>query len=216
MMPVPGPRHGPRPADCLPPPLTPARFGRVAAGHRRPRRVTGSEDHWLWPRPAAVGPRDARTYRSGLDQAGLDVTEQAFVPEGECGVSAPSEGLGTYLGRVRRSCTLTLSVAVQRPGDPFEDLVGEHGIVDGTRQRDRTDQRRQDEMGIVRIPARCKAGEQVSTWPSSARSLRPITSLTTAARRGVPALSVKVRPVVFGRLLATAMAAVGALPSHSW
>jgi hypothetical protein len=43
------------------------------------------------------------------------------------------------------------NMAVQHSGDPLQDLVGEPGIVDGTSQRDRADQRGQHEMGIVPI-----------------------------------------------------------------
>jgi hypothetical protein len=54
-----------------------------------------------------------------------------------------------------------LNVAVQHSGDPVQDLVGKPGIVDGTSQGDRTDQRRQDQMRIVRIAGWRQAGEQV-------------------------------------------------------
>src|SRR5580692_12741230 len=58
-------------------------------------------------------------------------------------------------------CVLALNVAVQHSGDPLQDLVGEPGIVDGTSQRDRSDQRRQDERGIVWFAGWRQAGEQV-------------------------------------------------------
>jgi hypothetical protein len=58
-------------------------------------------------------------------------------------------------------CALALNVAVQHSGDPLQDLVGEPGIIDGASQRDRTDQRRQDERGIVRFAGWRQAGEQV-------------------------------------------------------
>jgi hypothetical protein len=56
---------------------------------------------------------------------------------------------------------LALNVAVQHSGDPLQDLVGEPGIVDGTSQRDRSDQRRQDERGIVWLAGWRQAGEEV-------------------------------------------------------
>jgi SAM-dependent methyltransferase len=47
---------------------------------------TGSEDNWLGG-PAAMwwSQADAATYRGWLEDAGLTVTEQAFVPEGDVG-----------------------------------------------------------------------------------------------------------------------------------
>ena len=56
---------------------------------------------------------------------------------------------------------LALNMAMQHSGDPFQDLVGEPGIVDGTSQRNRSDQRRQDERGIVWFAGWRQAGEQV-------------------------------------------------------
>src|SRR5690242_18196661 len=56
---------------------------------------------------------------------------------------------------------LALNMAVQHSGGPLQDLVGEPGIVDGTSQRNRSDQRRQDERGVVWFAGWRQAGEQV-------------------------------------------------------
>jgi len=47
---------------------------------------TGTEDHWLGG-PASMwwSHADAATYRSWLEQAGLEITTQTFVPEGDSG-----------------------------------------------------------------------------------------------------------------------------------
>jgi SAM-dependent methyltransferase len=50
------------------------------------RAWTGTEDHWLGgPAPMWWSQADAATYRSWLRAAGLEVTDQRFVPEGATG-----------------------------------------------------------------------------------------------------------------------------------
>jgi SAM-dependent methyltransferase len=47
---------------------------------------TGTEDNWLGgPAPMWWSQADAATYRSWLADAGLEITEQSFVPEGDTG-----------------------------------------------------------------------------------------------------------------------------------
>jgi 2-polyprenyl-3-methyl-5-hydroxy-6-metoxy-1,4-benzoquinol methylase len=63
--------------------LRPAGSLLVTAGHRA---WTGTEDNWLGgPAPMWWSHADATAYRFWLEQAGLDVTAQAFVPEGDGG-----------------------------------------------------------------------------------------------------------------------------------
>jgi hypothetical protein len=76
-------------------------------------------------------------------------------------------------------CVLALNVAVQYSGDPLQDLVGEPGIIDGTSQRDRTDHRRQDQMGIIRIAGWRQASEQVEV-ATDLRGVRRPGSLAAA------------------------------------
>jgi SAM-dependent methyltransferase len=63
--------------------LRPAGWLLVIAGHRA---WTGTEDNWLGG-PATMwwSHADAATYRCWLEQASLQVTAQAFVPEGNTG-----------------------------------------------------------------------------------------------------------------------------------
>jgi hypothetical protein len=66
-----------------------------------------------------------------------------------------------------------LNIAMQRSDDPLQDLVRKPRIVDGTSQRDRTDQRRQEERGIVRIAGWRQAGEQVEVAADLGGICRP-------------------------------------------
>lgn len=102
------------------------------------------------PPPVTTGtpfscPGAGTTARSAKEN--LNDAERAVVLRSERGIA--------LLG------ALALNVAVQHSGDPLQDLVGKPGIVDGTSQRDRTDQRRQDERRIVRFAGWRQAGEQV-------------------------------------------------------
>jgi hypothetical protein len=63
--------------------LRPAGWLLAVTGHDA---WTGTEDSWLGgPTPMSWSQADAGTYRSWLEQAGLQVTTQEFVPEGEHG-----------------------------------------------------------------------------------------------------------------------------------
>jgi 2-polyprenyl-3-methyl-5-hydroxy-6-metoxy-1,4-benzoquinol methylase len=63
--------------------LRPAGWLLVIAGHRA---WTGKEDNWLdGSAPMWWSHADAATYRSWLEQAGLEITAQALVPEGDGG-----------------------------------------------------------------------------------------------------------------------------------
>jgi SAM-dependent methyltransferase len=63
--------------------LRPAGWLLVVAGHRA---WTGTIENWLGgPAPMSWSHADAGTYRSWLEQAGLQVTSQVFVPEGDSG-----------------------------------------------------------------------------------------------------------------------------------
>ena len=64
-------------------------------------------------------------------------------------------------------------MAMQHPGDPLQDFVGEPGIVDGTSQRDRTDQCRQDEIGIIRIAGWHQPGENIEVAANLCGVCRP-------------------------------------------
>jgi 2-polyprenyl-3-methyl-5-hydroxy-6-metoxy-1,4-benzoquinol methylase len=63
--------------------LRPAGWLLAVTGHSA---WTGTEDNWLGgPAPMRWSQADAGTYRSWLEQAGLQVTAQEFVPEGPGG-----------------------------------------------------------------------------------------------------------------------------------
>jgi len=63
--------------------LRPAGWLLVIAGHRS---WTGTEDNWLdGATPMWWSHADAATYRSWLEQAGLEITARVFVPEGDGG-----------------------------------------------------------------------------------------------------------------------------------
>ena len=104
--------------------------------HSPPPVTTGT------PFPCPGAGTTARSAKENLNDA-----ERAVVLRSELGIA--------LLG------ALALNVAVQHSGDPLQDLVGEPGIVDGTSQRDRSDQRRQDERGIVWFACWRQADEQV-------------------------------------------------------
>jgi SAM-dependent methyltransferase len=63
--------------------LRPAGWLLIVAGHDA---WTGTVDNWLGgPAPMWWSHSDAATYRTWLEQAGLEITTQAFVPEGDGG-----------------------------------------------------------------------------------------------------------------------------------
>jgi SAM-dependent methyltransferase len=63
--------------------LRPGGWLLAVTGHRA---WTGTQDNWLGgPAPMWWSHADAATYRSWLEQAGLEVTSEAFVPEGDSG-----------------------------------------------------------------------------------------------------------------------------------
>jgi SAM-dependent methyltransferase len=63
--------------------LRPAGWLLMIAGHRA---WTGTQENWLGgPAPMWWSHADAATYRSWLERAGLEITAQALVPEGDSG-----------------------------------------------------------------------------------------------------------------------------------
>ncbi|MGE5132991.1 MAG: class I SAM-dependent methyltransferase [Gemmatimonadota bacterium] len=63
--------------------LRPAGWLLVTVGHRA---WTGTEDNWLGgPAPMWWSHADAATYRSWIEEAHLEITAEAFVPEGDGG-----------------------------------------------------------------------------------------------------------------------------------